>query len=147
MQNQHTIHTLDELDAFAATLVSKLQKNANNTGSTLLTLTGDLGAGKTTLTQAIARTLGITSAVRSPTFIISKEYPLENQAWHTLVHIDAYRLDGEALEPLGFAEVFADPSKLVIVEWPEYLESILPAQRTDITITLQVDDSRTIDIK
>ncbi|MFW0871331.1 MAG: tRNA (adenosine(37)-N6)-threonylcarbamoyltransferase complex ATPase subunit type 1 TsaE [Patescibacteria group bacterium] len=146
MQNTHTIHSLEELTSFAPTLVKKLEKEKNPKSATILTLSGNLGAGKTTLTQAIARTLGIDQAVRSPTFIISKEYPLENQVWDKLVHIDAYRLDDEPLEPLGFEEFFADPAKLIIIEWPEYLESILPPHCINISITIQNDDTRALNI-
>jgi tRNA threonylcarbamoyladenosine biosynthesis protein TsaE len=146
MEPHQTINSLDELAVFAARLVERLRASRTNEGAAIATLSGDLGAGKTTLTQAIARELGVSQAVRSPTFIISKEYPLDNQQWQSLVHIDAYRLDGEPLEPLGLEEQFSDSSKLIIIEWPEYLESILPTERTDITITLQDDDARTIDI-
>lgn len=95
--------------------------------ATVIALSGELGAGKTTFTQGIAVALGIHEAVTSPTFVIEKVYELENQPFKRLMHIDAYRLkDAHELEVLGWKEVILDPSNLVIVEWPERVADIIP---------------------
>ena len=112
--------------------------------ATLITLSGELGAGKTTFTQAMARELGITDAITSPTFVLMKIYQLpETQKFNRLVHIDAYRLEGEKdLAPLGFDEVLMDPTNLVVVEWPEQVN--LTTGDVRITLTVHPDESRTI---
>ncbi len=143
MKKTWTINSLDDLNQFASLLVGDLQKQDT---SAVITLSGDLGAGKTTLTQMIGKNFGITEPMGSPTFVISKYYDLKNQAWKRLVHIDAYRLDGQNLEPLDFPTLFSDPNNIVIIEWPEYIASVLPKQHTSISITLNENDSRTIDI-
>jgi tRNA threonylcarbamoyladenosine biosynthesis protein TsaE len=94
----------------------------------LITLQGDLGAGKTTFAQGLAKGLGVEKTVNSPTFTISKIY----QGRLNLIHIDAYRLEG-LHQDLGFDEFF-DPLWVCVVEWPKYIEDILPKERIDIRI-------------
>ena len=89
----------------------------------LLVLTGPLGAGKTTLTQAIARQLGAAASVTSPTYTLVHEYPTPAG---TLVHIDAYRLgDASAVERLGL-EDYLERARLTVVEWGEGLLTLHP---------------------
>ena len=93
--------------------------------ATILTLSGELGSGKTTFTQGLALGLGIKNRILSPTFILSREYPLNNILFIKLIHIDLYR--GEKLEDfasLGLDEIFANPANLVVIEWPERLREL-----------------------
>ncbi len=86
----------------------------------LITLSGELGSGKTTCIQYLARSLGVTQNVTSPTFVIMKEYKLENIHFDRFVHIDAYRLEKpEDMNVLGWAELLRDPRILIAIEWPE----------------------------
>src|SRR3989344_5376080 len=90
--------------------------------ATVVTLSGPLGAGKTTFAQGIARALGVDETVSSPTYVIEKIYQLENQKWQRLIHIDAYRLKSvHELAVLGWRELFADPVNLIVLEWPEHV--------------------------
>lgn len=102
-------------ERFARTLTPK------TTGATLVTLSGDLGAGKTQFTKIVAQTLGVTAIVTSPTFVIEKIYPLpEGGAFAQLVHIDAYRLtSGVELAPLELDRLGTDAKTLIMLEWPE----------------------------
>lgn len=141
---ERTLHTLDDLSEEAQALAARL--SPKETGATLLTLSGELGAGKTSFTQALARAYGIEEPVTSPTFVLEKIYQLPpGQSFTRLAHIDAYRLMGGAeLGPLGFAELMNDPATLVVLEWPEMVMEGLP--RADVAIQLAVlpDESRTI---
>lgn len=107
----------------------------------ILTLDGDLGAGKTTFTKGIGKGLGIKKIINSPTFTIVKVYEGEK----TLYHFDAYRLEGQD-EELGFEEMFEDDG-VCVVEWPEFIEDILPQERLVIHIIINEDQTRTFDIQ
>lgn len=115
-------------------------------GATLVTLSGELGAGKTAFTKAAARALGATDEVTSPTFTLQREYALQKDCpFKKLIHIDAYRLkSGLELSPLRFSESLADRSNLILLEWPEQVEDALPAPDAKIRIVAKDDGSRTI---
>lgn len=86
-------------------------------------LSGELGSGKTTFTQGVAKALGITEDVTSPTFVILKRYVISNFIFENLIHIDAYRLKGyEELQKIRFEEYVNDPDNLILLEWPEMVE-------------------------
>jgi len=148
---EKTLGTLEELQqeaaAFATRLSPKAADAANGASATLITLAGELGAGKTSFTQGLARGLGIEEAVTSPTFVLEKIYELPEgvgRGFARLVHIDAYRLEGEkSLAPLGFDELMQDAKNLVVLEWPSLVAAQLP--QADVSITLSVvPDGRTI---
>ena len=101
----------------------------------VLTLSGDLGAGKTTFTKGIAKGLEIEKVVSSPTFTILKQY----QGRLNLNHFDAYRLEGQDID-LGFEDlIYSDD--VSIIEWADFIGEILPEQRLDIIIEY-LDDVR-----
>lgn len=95
----------------------------------LLLLHGDLGAGKTTLTQGIAAGLGVAEAIQSPTFTLVNEHDgrTPDGAPLRLYHLDLYRLAGEEdLDGIGFDEYAAPPDGVAVVEWPERAAGLLP---------------------
>jgi len=101
----------------------------------VIALVGDLGAGKTTLTQAIARGLGLKSHVASPTFGLINEYP----GPIPLFHFDPYRLRYAAdLQDLGFHEYF-ERGGVVVVEWADKFEELLPVDR--LTLHIEIDEA------
>ncbi|WP_076560856.1 tRNA (adenosine(37)-N6)-threonylcarbamoyltransferase complex ATPase subunit type 1 TsaE [Salimicrobium flavidum] len=102
----------------------------------VLTLEGDLGAGKTTFTKALGKALGVTRTINSPTFTIIKEYEGELPFYH----MDAYRLEGTE-EDLGFEEYFYG-SGITVVEWASYIEEHLPEARLDIAISYEAEEER-----
>lgn len=114
--------------------------------ATLITLSGELGAGKTTFTQALARALGVTDTVTSPTFVLEKIYELpEDATFKRLVHIDAYRLtSGDDLGPLAFESLYSDPHTILVLEWPERVSSALPVADVALTLVPNPDGSRTL---
>ena len=107
----------------------------------IITLEGELGAGKTALTQAIGRGLGVDPKIyiTSPTFSLLQEY----QGRLVLYHMDLYRLAGEEdIENLGFAE-YIYGNGLTVIEWPERLGSLMPAERLHIQLLITGETSRT----
>lgn len=104
----------------------------------IITLTGDLGAGKTTFTKGIGQGLEIKKIINSPTFTIVKVY----SGRMTLYHFDAYRLEG-ADDDLGFEEMFEDDG-LCVIEWPQFIEDIIPEERLEIEIIKNEDETRSL---
>ncbi len=114
-----TTHSREETQALAAEVATGLA-HAPHDRATVLTLRGDLGAGKTTFTQGLLRALGVTENVTSPTFVLVQRYALSTPAFDNAYHIDAYRLGAAVeLETLGLSEPLTDKRALLIVEWPE----------------------------
>lgn len=121
--------------------------------ATIVALSGELGSGKTTFTQAIARILGVPDVVQSPTFVIMKRYILvdsgfmiHESGFRNLIHIDAYRLEkGEELKKLGIKEVFKDPKNLILIEWPERIAEILPSDHFKISFEFVDETTRKIE--
>lgn len=109
----------------------------------VICLHGDLGAGKTTFTQGLAKGLGISEVVNSPTFTIISEY--EGQI--PLYHMDVYRLGEHAAEePIGYEEYFYGRG-VTVVEWSEYIQSLLPDELFRITIRRLDGEKRVIDVQ
>jgi tRNA threonylcarbamoyladenosine biosynthesis protein TsaE len=96
-----------------------------------ITLEGDLGAGKTTLVQAIAEGLGVTEPVTSPTYALVQSYASPKGTLH---HLDLYRLrDASQLAQLGWYDLLNDAA-IVCVEWPERAGEELPSERTVLAL-------------
>lgn len=103
-------------------------------------LRGGLGAGKSVLARAIARGAGVTTPMPSPTFNLLFQYETPD---FTVNHIDLYRLEHETeVWELGWRELGAD-KQIVLIEWPERAESLLPAPRWDIFIEPSESDMQT----
>jgi len=108
------------------------------TGSAVIYLHGELGAGKTTCVRSLLRTLGVTGLIRSPTYTLVETYRPQGI---TFVHVDLYRLGGpDAVEELGLRD-YLGTDCLLLVEWPAKGGSALPPSDLDVTLTYQ-DDSR-----
>lgn len=105
----------------------------------ILTLEGDLGAGKTTFTKGLAKGLGIERNVNSPTFTILKQY----EGRLNLNHFDVYRLENSD-EDIGFDELFAEEA-VSVVEWAQFIEEHLPAERLGIIIRRLSEEGREVE--
>lgn len=111
-------------------------------GATVVALSGNLGSGKTTLTQMFAEILGVKDYVTSPTFVIEKIYET-NSIFKRLIHIDAYRLEsGRELQDLNFEELVENKNNLILIEWPENVKEILPEERVQITCEFVDENTR-----
>ena len=141
---EKTVTTLAEFESEAERFAGSLAPQER--GATLVTLSGELGAGKTALTKVVARTFGVSSVVTSPTFVLEKIYQLPvGQLFERLIHIDAYRLEaGKDLEGIGFDEIMQDAGNLVLIEWPEMVADALPKAATSIVLKVLPSGGRTI---
>lgn len=116
-------------------------------GGDILALRGDLGSGKTTFTKGLARALGITSEITSPTFVILKEYQIKNEnrsanikEVEKLVHVDCYRFhDVSDAHSIDLEQYFNRNNLILVIEWPEKIASILP-EHTKILDFSYVDE-------
>lgn len=121
---------------------------ADKKSATVVALSGELGAGKTTFTQALGKHLGIKNKINSPTFVIMKKYSIASMQHEYLYHLDAYRLKNEKeLEKLGWADIVADPKNLVLIEWPENVKKSIPKKHISIKIAHTKEGHRKFEIK
>lgn len=104
----------------------------------VIALDGDLGAGKTRFSRALAEALGVTAIVNSPTFTIIKEYQGEALPFY---HMDVYRISPEEAEELGLDEYFFGEG-VTVVEWASRIADLLPSERLEIFIEVAGDTSR-----
>ena len=125
-------HSAAETQAMAEKLATLAE------AGTVITLNGDLGAGKTTFTQGFAKGLGVNRNVNSPTFTIMKQY----KGRLPLYHMDVYRLEDTG-DDIGLEE-YINGDGVAIVEWSNLIESSLPNDRLEITIERTGDDERKI---
>ncbi|WP_439900601.1 tRNA (adenosine(37)-N6)-threonylcarbamoyltransferase complex ATPase subunit type 1 TsaE [Terribacillus saccharophilus] len=116
------MHTIEDTNSFGRKLAELLQPGD------IITMEGDLGAGKTTLTKAIGAGLGVKRTINSPTFTIIKEY----EGRLPLYHMDVYRLENSD-EDIGFEEYFSGEG-VSIVEWAQFIEDYLPKERLELTL-------------
>lgn len=130
MELQINLQTPAETQQLAERLAAYLQPGF------VITLEGDLGAGKTTFTQGLARGLGITQVVNSPTFTIIKEY----NGRLPLYHMDVYRV-GDDVDSLGLDEYFFGDG-VCVVEWASLIEDVLPEERLELFITVAGEQNR-----
>ncbi len=106
----------------------------------LICLYGDLGSGKTTFVQGLARGLGIKKRILSPTFLIVREYP-------NFYHLDLYRLQkSQEIVDLGFKEMMENPQNVVVIEWAEKAKDLLPQKRIEINFEIVNENERKITI-
>jgi len=139
-------HSLEEFSAVASDFALSLKKSAE--GARLVTLSGELGSGKTTFVQSVARALGISEAVTSPTFVIEKIYNLKDQEFNKLIHIDAYRLENSLqLINLGWRDILSENGNVIFLEWPEKVADILPSERANVFFQSLGEDERGINIE
>jgi len=134
----------DETKELAYDFVKALQKDDK---AVVVALVGDLGSGKTTFSQSVGEALGVREAILSPTFIIEKIYELYRQPWQHLIHIDAYRLDDpQELVNLGWKQIVSKSENIILIEWADKVEGILPAGTIRISFKGVDETTREIDI-
>ena len=108
----------------------------------MILLTGELGSGKTTFVQGLAKGLQIPHRLVSPTFILVKRYPLKNLPFDWFFHVDLYRVANKlAIGTLGLDEIFTDPANIAAIEWWERLGKSVPHESILMTFEQNQTDS------
>jgi tRNA threonylcarbamoyladenosine biosynthesis protein TsaE len=159
----YTTSSLEELDHFIEKEFLPFL-SATDTTATVFGLTGDLGSGKTAFVKSVAKHLGITETLSSPTFIIAKSYTLPNENtpletlegakdlrahphFHELIHIDAYRMENpEEADVLRLPSLLQDGRNLIFIEWPEMLGEHMPSHIRTIHCTFIDEATRTLSL-
>ncbi len=123
MMKNIRVKNVKELDVFAKKIANGFR------GGEVLGLVGDLGAGKTTFVQMLAKHLGVRDAVKSPTFILMQVFTTTGAAKKRgvtqLCHVDVYRLKNKTeLDAIGFAEYAGTPGTVTVVEWADRVPEI-----------------------
>lgn len=148
MKKQRTVEitkNASETRALAQSIAGRLQ------AGDLITLQGELGAGKTTFVQGLAHGLDVPQEATSPTFVLIVEY----EGRLPVLHLDAYRLTNRSGEPIcydalrdaGVLDLLERDDAVKLVEWPERIADALPAARFEISLTPgEADDERQIEI-
>src|SRR3989338_2255941 len=136
-------------------LLNKISLSTQKTGF-VIALSGELGAGKTTLAQGLAKILGIKTKVKSPTFTLIKRYKLPKKIKNSklkilnskyLYHIDCYRLNNHKdLLSLGIKDILKDKENIVLIEWPERIKKILSDKKINVRIEHIDKNTRKISI-
>ncbi|MFA6552586.1 MAG: tRNA (adenosine(37)-N6)-threonylcarbamoyltransferase complex ATPase subunit type 1 TsaE [Candidatus Paceibacterota bacterium] len=158
-------NSLEQTEKIAKDFIKKILAEKRDK-ALVVGLHGDLGSGKTTFVQLVAKNLGIKETITSPTFVILKNYTLnakpceknsseefspvkaisQGKPYTLLVHIDAYRLEnGEELEKLGWREIINNPENLVLIEWPELVKDVLPKDIFEIKFKFIDETTRSIE--
>lgn len=121
--------TYQETESLAQKVLAKvINKN-------IICLSGELGTGKTTFVRGLARNLGITKRILSPTFVLLRQYKVNDKKsrFDFLYHLDCYRLQkSQDLEVLGMREIINDKKNLLVIEWPEIAKSVFHLSFIDI---------------
>lgn len=139
-----TMVPLSELPEFARNVRAVLKLLPHTAGAVVVNLVGNLGAGKTTFVQAMARDWGITQPITSPTYTLMRSYDIptdrlpsgQQRRFKRLVHIDAYRLERpEEWAHLKPEEFLSEAGTVVFIEWPEKVAGFAP--KPDLTLVFK----------
>lgn len=142
---RHTFHVRD-IDTVARDFMKELIAH-HKVGPCIILFSGNLGAGKTTFIQTLAKQLGVVEQITSPTFTMMRRYTISNhEKFEQLYHFDLYRIeDTHELDRIGWEEALSDPKGLVCVEWPERAGDRLPEKVYDVVLEHTDDpDMRTL---
>ncbi len=130
-------------------LAEIIKKHLPKRKALVVGMSGDLGTGKTTFVQSVARHLNIKNKITSPTFVIMKKYKIKNlKGYKFLFHLDAYRLKNEKeLLFLGWEDIIGNKEHLVFIEWPENVSKVIPKGSRYIYISHTKNEYRKLKFK
>jgi|SRR6185437_6646841 len=130
------VFDLEKIESIAQDFLEKYK------GRKVFAFSGDLGAGKTTFINALCKDLGVTETVTSPTYSIIQEYSAENNA--VIYHIDLYRIKSEREAMDAGIEDCLNSNEICLVEWPERVPEIFPADTIYTSIEVMSDTKRNL---
>jgi len=148
----------EELKKIAKDLADNLMSRSRldiGGGALVLALMGGLGSGKTTFARAFAEALGVKEKIKSPTFIIFRKSNIKSQKsksryfyhFYHFYHFDVYRINNEKeILNLGWEEIISNPENIVLVEWADKIEKILPKNSIKINFKHLKGDKREVEI-
>lgn len=127
---------------FFETIRGDIQKKT----ARVISLEGDLGAGKTTFMQGFAGAAGVKESIQSPTFVIMRLYRIAKKKNPLLlVHIDAYRIGAKDLQMFGWDELLQNKNAVICIEWGSRVKNILPSDALRVRFRHEKKDKRVID--
>lgn len=130
-------HNLADTENIAQDLLSSLADKS------ILALSGNLGAGKTTFVKFLAKALGLEENITSPTFVLLKAYDIDFADFKKFVHVDCYRLDAkEDLADIGLQDYVADTSNLLLIEWADKINNLPQDKVLNIRIEILGETER-----
>lgn len=142
-----TLGNLEDTKEFARDIAETVAR-FHVDGARVIALKGDLGAGKTTFSKMLGGVIGVKESIQSPTFVLMKFYNISFGHFKKMVHIDAYRIENdEEILRLGFDKILEDKENLVLVEWPEKIENLIPKNSLEIVFTHIDEDTREVHVK
>ncbi|HEY1085682.1 MAG TPA: tRNA (adenosine(37)-N6)-threonylcarbamoyltransferase complex ATPase subunit type 1 TsaE [Candidatus Saccharimonadales bacterium] len=136
MKQVYTDQDQSNIEQLAESIAGAIPRGA------MIELVGDVGAGKTTFTRALARGMGISSTINSPTFTIENRY--EIQDGRMLLHYDFYRLGDAGIMQDELAEALSDETNIVVIEWAGIVDDILPKDRLQIQFEATGENTRKV---
>lgn len=134
--NIKTISSSEDMISFGQELGNSLK------GGEIIELIGDVGAGKTTFTKGLAKSLGITDEIQSPTFTISRVY---EGSKNNLVHYDFYRLNDAGIMAIEMQDIIDDPNNITVIEWGEPVREVLPKKYITVKIKIISENIREVE--
>jgi len=132
--------TLEQTQALARELAKEIAGR-----HTVVTLKGELGSGKTTFAKAFVEATGVLQQIVSPTYVLMNQYQTPTQ--QQLYHLDLYRLEDlkEVLD-IGIKEILSEANAIVLIEWPEKIETFLPAETISVQFEVLNETTRKITV-
>ncbi len=140
------VKSLKETRKLAQEIIDNLELGEN-----LILLKGNLGAGKTTFSQAVLEYLGAEGPFTSPTFVIAKDYLInfkncKKNCFKKVFHLDCYRINGADLIDLGWEEIIKNRENLILLEWPEKVSEVLPEKYVKINFKVLGENERGMEL-
>jgi len=141
MKKENITSGPNQTKKLAEKFAKEILKNKSKKKSFIIGLEGELGGGKTTFIQGLAKGLGVKEKILSPTFVIMKKF-------NNFYHIDCYRTQkSKELLDLGFKEIISNPENIVVVEWAEKIKEIMPKNTIWIKFKFVNEKTRKITTK
>ncbi len=146
-KNGQYVVTEGDMEYFAQAFLNYAKEVSDTKKSLLVSLKGDLGAGKTTFSKTVGKLLGVEENITSPTFVIQKTYQTKDVFFKKMVHIDVYRIEVEKeVVQLGIHKTLEEPNTIVLIEWPEKIPKITLESNIRLEFVVSSEETRTITV-